>query len=295
MPVAFAYGIRGPLRRIRARLELMLEAARVAGQVADAEAIARVLSYLDDITLGVPPLMARPALDVAQEELATVGLTLNMGKTNLYTKSGACPPRCSEWHRRLAGEANGFVAVGVPLTDGSAGNVFTTADDQDERTCAGEAAVGDAGVEVPVGNDAFIVAFLRRYVDQRVQPMLDRIASMPELAAEHLPVVQVANLLLRWCVASKCVHLLRLLPPRLTDEFAADVDRRVERTFAQLNRIEDCFDATARHLYQTPLAWGGLGMRPLHAVRESAFVGAWMQCMSFVREHHGDRIPAFAE
>ena len=46
-------------------------------------------------------------------------------------------------------------------------------------------------------------------------------------------------------------------------------------------------------LYETPAAWGGLGMRPLYAVRNAAFVGCWMHCLAHVRQHHGDAIRGF--
>jgi hypothetical protein len=161
--------------------------------------------------------------------------------------------------------------------------------------CDAEAAVADPGTEIPVGSDAFVGEFLSQYTVKRVQPLIDRICEMPDHADEHQPAVQVANLLLRWCVASKCTHLLRVLPPRLTHFFAADVDRRIRDAFCRINHLEESFDRVAEELYCTPLSWGGMGMRPLVDVRAAAYVGAWMHCMAHVRRHHADCIPGFGE
>eukprot|EP00661_Eupelagonemidae_sp_cell13_P025040 gene25040-biopygen11962 len=126
-----------------------------------------------------------------------------------------------------------------------------------------------------------------------MQDLTDRIVELPQLAGAHQPAVQVANLLLRWCVASKGVHLLRLLPPPLTADFARQADALLLRAFCRLNCLEEGFDDEQRHLYETPLAWGGLGMRSLYDVREAAFVGAWLQCAAHVRNCHGADIPRF--
>eukprot|EP00660_Eupelagonema_oceanica_P019785 gene19785-biopygen16644 len=79
----------------------------------------------------------------------------------------------------------------------------------------------------------------------------------------------------------------------VTDEFCRDVDARVEEAFCLINECTEGFGEAQRRLYETRLAWGGLGMRPLHAVRHVAFVGAWMQCLSHVRRRHGRAIANF--
>ncbi len=92
---------------------------------------------------------------------------------------------------------------------------------------------------------------------------------------------------------SKCTHLLRLLPPPCTADFCKDIDERVARAFCKINDITQHFGDIQRHLYHTPLAWGGLGMRQLHDVRNAAFVGAWLHCLSHVRARHGNALPDF--
>jgi len=124
MPVAFAYGILEPLHRIRLRLQALVDNAVELGIVDKKDAIVRVLSYLDDITLLIPPSVARPALEIAREELASVNLCLNDGKTNLYCKSGVCPEGCEQWWllavkrslcRYVAMSLCRYVAMSLPL------------------------------------------------------------------------------------------------------------------------------------------------------------------------------------
>jgi hypothetical protein len=110
-PALFALGMRRALRRIRARLEALLEGMREQGQQRHADAVVRLLSYLDDLTLLVPTVMMRVAVDVAREELASIGLLSNGEKTKVWAKSGRCPPGCEVWWRG----PDGFVISGAPF------------------------------------------------------------------------------------------------------------------------------------------------------------------------------------
>ncbi len=127
----------------------------------------------------------------------------------------------------------------------------------------------------------------------KVQDLIDRIVELPRLAGAHQPAVQVANLLLRWCVQSKCVHLIRTLSPVATASFCEDVDARVMKAFCDINECGATFDDVQRRLYETPMAWGGLGMRPLYAVRNAASIGCWMHCLAHIRRFHGAAIRGF--
>eukprot|EP00661_Eupelagonemidae_sp_cell13_P020519 gene20519-biopygen11602 len=91
------------------------------------------------------------------------------------------------------------------------------------------------------------------------------------------------------------MHILRLLPPHITEHFAEDIDRRVLQAFTAINHVEDAFDATSKQLCETPLSYGGLGMRPLKDHRAAAFVGAWLHTMAHVRKEHASIIPEFEQ
>eukprot|EP00660_Eupelagonema_oceanica_P019542 gene19542-biopygen36933 len=85
------------------------------------------------------------------------------------------------------------------------------------------------------------------------------------------------------------------LPPPSVADFSRDIDDRVVRVraFCDINEVGEQFGPVQRRLYSFPASWGGLGMRSLYAVRNAAFVGAWLRCMAHVRSHHGGVIPDF--
>ena len=199
-PVLFGFGIRRAIRRIRARLEALLTELRSQGLVEQATGVVRLLSYLDDLSLLVPARMMRVAIDVAREELSVLGLLLSEPKTKVWAKSGQCPPGCGTWWNG----PDGFVIVGTPF-----GQVSDPAD-------AGPPDDGDGTDhdvrEFPVGTPAFVRAFLTGQT-RKVRDLVERIVELPQLAGAHQPAVQIANLLLRWCVPTKCINLLRTLPP----------------------------------------------------------------------------------
>eukprot|EP00660_Eupelagonema_oceanica_P019242 gene19242-biopygen33614 len=232
-PPAFAFGLRRALRRIRARLHAMLDAAREAGDETLAGSVVRLLSYLDDLTILVPSPLMGTAMAIADEELQAVGLYLNHCKTFVWAKSGRCSRGCQRWWK----DTDGFVIVGATY-----GRLVGPV---------------DAGTEAEEGADV----------------------------VDH-DIVEAP-------VASKCAHLWRLLPPPYTADFCRDVDERVARAFCTVNDVEEHFGPVQRRLYGAPASWGGLGMRPLYAVRNAAFVGAWMHCMAHVRTHHGAAMPGF--
>eukprot|EP00660_Eupelagonema_oceanica_P019213 gene19213-biopygen37779 len=119
------------------------------------------------------------------------------------------------------------------------------------------------------------------------------IVDVPRHAGPHQPAVQVANLLIPWCVPTKCTHLLRALPPRLTSGLCSDIDKRVTMAFYAINDITEQFGDIQQHLLETPLQYGGLGMRKLHDIREAAYVGGWLQCMCHLRHRFADIISNF--
>jgi hypothetical protein len=85
----FLFALALPVHEIQARLKDMLTA--LPAERAQAT-LAALLSYLDDLTLVVPPEIAREARDAMVEELAKVGLTTNASKSGVFAPSGQCPP-----------------------------------------------------------------------------------------------------------------------------------------------------------------------------------------------------------
>ena len=77
-PALFSLGLAAPLARLETRLR---DLARSRGL--DPEEVL-VIAYLDDLLLSLPPELVQEGLTLAQEELGTVGLTLNEAKTNAW-------------------------------------------------------------------------------------------------------------------------------------------------------------------------------------------------------------------
>ena len=76
-PVAFAFGMRRALRRIRARIQTWLD--QMASPAASGTYLA-ILGYLDDLNVILPPVTAEHAIPIIQDELRTVGLAMNLEK-----------------------------------------------------------------------------------------------------------------------------------------------------------------------------------------------------------------------
>jgi len=213
---------------------------------------------------------------VVKEELSRVGLSINNDKSSVYSPTGTCPSGCEDWWAN-AGRNDGFLACGKPFgADGF------------DYDAAGESVV------FPVGSRNFVTDFLVDYV-QKVKRFTDEVRNVVTFAEPGEPAVQVANLLLRHCAGQKAAHLLRLLPPDLTADLATQVDSLVADCFAELNNLTGTdLDACRPRLYHQ-VALGGLGLRPLAALRAAAFFGSWSQCACSVSAVLGGLAPATAD
>jgi len=266
-PVLFALGMRRAINRIRARLREWLTSCP---DLALQTAVLEVLSYLDDLTVVLPPAAVETALPVVEEELQEVGLTVNRDKTLCWSPSGECPP--GDAAKKLWDNAprhDGMVACGAPISS----------PDWEQEL--------DLDVAVPIGSPAFVESFLEAY-KKKTQMLIERILSIPSNCSPGRPAVQSANLMLRSCCSQKAAHLLRLLPPALTIGFAADIDEMMLAAFRQLNGLS-FLEEWQKVAITAPLANGGCGTRRLELVCETAFIGAWLQSAPHVARITGNR------
>ena len=88
---------------------------------------------------------------------------------------------------------------------------------------------------------------------------------------------------LRLCGQGKATHLLRTLPPALTEDFAKKLDEATEATLENLCRL-DALTPTQREQLRLPLREGGLGFRAQASLREAAYLGSWLGNLEGVRE-----------
>ena len=114
---------------------------------------------------------------------------------------------------------------------------------------------------VPLGDPEFVAAQLHQ-LRAKQDNLLQAIRTIPDL--------QCAWLLLLFCAAPRCGHVLRMLPPCLTAAFGASHNEAV------LSSLSDLLGAaplpgTAARLAQLPFHEGGLGLRSAVSLAPSAF------------------------
>ena len=99
-------------------------------------------------------------------------------------------------------------------------------------------------------------------------------------------------LLLRYCAAPRANYLLRVLPPALSEEYAAAHDTAVARCLAQLLGYADApLPEEAARAAQLAARLGGLGLRCARADRHAAHWASWCDALPVVR----DRAPQVAQ
>ena len=118
-PLLFACGLKPCLEALESDLQqrardLGLDPSRV-----------RVLAYLDDVAVLVPPALASAVLPAAREALGVLGLDLRQEKTQAYSKRAACPEGLEEQWRE-----HGVTLVGVPLGEPLPANGLPALDDE---------------------------------------------------------------------------------------------------------------------------------------------------------------------
>jgi hypothetical protein len=173
------------------------------------------MSFLDDLTLVVPAVLAAGARDIVREELRGVGLGVNMDKSVVWSPSGLCPPGCEEWYASAA-RHDGLLVCGRPYGASLADLSYDP---------AGAAAVW------PLGSPAFVDEFLAGYA-AKVEVFLGDVCGLMTHAGAEEPARQCANLLIRHCSSAKAAHLLRILPPAATAAMSARIDAAVSAALA---------------------------------------------------------------
>jgi hypothetical protein len=98
---------------------------------------------------------------------------------------------------------------------------------------------------------------------------------------------QAAQLLLRYCVLSKPTHLLRTLPPSITEAFTARFDAAALECITSTLDLPTPLSAEALLDLSMPFRLGGLGYRPTSRVRHPAYWGAAASSLSAVLDQTG--------
>ena len=258
-PLLFACGVAPCLEALEADLQQLardrgLDPSRV-----------RVLAYLDDVAVLVPPELATEVQSAATRALGALGLELRPEKTQAYSKSAPCPPGLQEQWREY-----GLTLVGVPLGEPLPEDGLPAEDDQRR---------------VDLGTDAFAKERCAE-VSARAATLLERFAELPTQASPHQPAVQVAALLLRHCGCGKVTHLLRSTPPATVREAARAYDAALLTCYEVLTELDPLTEAQALQS-RLPLRLGGRGLRSQEQLAPAAWVASWAQCAAEVLARTG--------
>ena len=241
-PVAFAFGMRRALRRIRARIQTWLD--QTASPAASGTYLA-ILSYLDDLSVILPPVTAEHAIPI-----------MNFEKSLCWVSSAKRPPGhgvSQLWNN--ASRHDGMVLCGCPFQG------MLSIDDASDM---------DIDTALPVGSPEFIETFLAKY-GCKIGDLVQAIADIPAKCSPGRLAVQSANLMLRHCCSQKATHLTRLLPPRRTRELATFIDTVVADGFCRLNGLSG-LEHWQRMAIAMPLSRGGCGTRRFSCTFEAAYV-----------------------
>ena len=258
-PLLFACGLAPRLRALQQGLrDLAIERGVDPSRV-------RVLAYLDDVVVMVPPVMAGEVLPMAQRLLGEIGLLLRSDKTQVWSARAPCPAGLeSQWRQE------GLTLVGVPLGGPLPGHGLP--DESDE-------------LRVDLGTSGYAAERCAEVV-QRAAALLERLADIPVQASPHLPAVQVAALLLRLCGGGKITHLLRTTPPSSVKEAAAAFDTAMLKAYESLALL-DRLSREEQEQCRLPVRLGGRGLRSQALLAPAAWVASWAQCLPEVRLRTG--------
>ena len=257
-PVAFAMGMRRVLNRLQARMRAL--AASLPASAGWHE-LQRILGYLDDLLVIGPREQAPQVARLVEESLSEAGLSIN------WTKSRAWCPNSSALPDGMPMPAShgGLVMCGAPTLAA----VLEEDDDLDwEHAC-------------PVGSDEFVEDWLSS-LSTRIDKVLASILALPSAATMGRPSVQVANLLLRQCVVQKVMHVLRLVDPSSTREWARGVDTRIVKAWCTLNNSQE-LSHSQLGLLHAPLRQGGLGILSLESAADAGYAAACFESAGHVR------------
>jgi len=220
----------------------------------------RVLAYRDEVAVLAPPELAADVQLAAARALGALGLELQPGKTQAFSKRSPCPPGLeAQWR------GYGLTLVGVPVGEPLPENGLPPASDD---------------TRLDLGSDDYVAERCEEVVG-RAAALLEALAELPVKASPHQPAVQVAALLLRLCGGGKVTHLLRTTPPRLVQGAARAFDEALLKGYEDLAGLDPLTEVQQLQC-RLPLRLGGRGFRSQEQLAPVAWFSSWAQCVAEV-------------
>ena len=110
----------------------------------------------------------------------------------------------------------------------------------------------------PIGTDQFIDEFLQDRTTA-IERLLTCMVRTFNIASPYLPIRHSMNCLHRSCIAQKCGHLLRAIPPDNTAKFSANIDEKLVVATEEIFKLEELGDIQKELLFMPPSrGWSGL-------------------------------------
>jgi hypothetical protein len=220
------------------------------------------LVYVDDGTaVGPPEVVFNDFLPQIAVDLATRGLTVRPDKSSCYIHKDY---RDAHFEQLRA-------AAGIPLDEVVLAN--------------GDTANGILVYGIPVGEEAYITAFLDRKtqaLQTEHQTFIDFLH--PSKHDRAYPTGQTLLQLLLRCLRHQAGFYLRHIDPTLTGHFANTIDLSHKQLLSYITDIDitNLSEFTTERL-QLPLRLGGIGLTSLYLRRHVEYIGGISQgCQNFL-------------
>ena len=218
-----------------------------------------LFAFLDDLYVVTVRDIARAAFDIVTGEVEKIaGIRTNLGKLQLYSAAGgSCPP--------------GFADIAAHRAIESP--IWTM--DAPQLENRGIVVLGS-----PLGS----VEFCKAHADKRMQIEQQLLDWIPKI-----PTVQISWLLLYFCAAQRANHLIRLLPPSLSIEYADKHDVAISQCLENLLQAGP-LPENAKRISILRCVNGGLGLRSARRTAQAAFWAAWADALPMLHS----RVPEHA-
>ena len=122
-----------------------------------------------------------------------------------------------------------------------------------------------------MGSDKFVQAHGRQRMDEE----MGFLHKIPEIED-----VQCAWILLSYSAVPRANHIVRVLPPALSHDYAALHDQAIWECFCKLLGTENLMaDQLARQVATLPARCGGLGLRDAGRTADGAYWASWVDAL----------------
>ena len=254
MPLLYALGQDKALRAAKRSLEQLEESQDDSVDSPEPLVPAQIFAFLDDVYVVTSRSHARRAFDIVTERIRLhAGVHTNLGKCRVWSKLGGSPPP-------------GIAELGSDVWRGDCPAVEN----------------GIVVLGTPLGSPEFVQA----HCDKRMAVEREFLQWIPRIAFHDL---QSAFLLLFFCAVPRANHLIRILPPSISQPYAAAHDQAIFDTLCGLLSSEDrplFVEASeklrVRHVASLPGHLGGLGLRSAVRIAPAAHFAAWADALEII-------------